>query len=119
MRSSLVAEWGTRQGMQVPGVRTPAEFFEAVQRYATLPISHLVRGDVLLLAGSEYHYVPLDQLPSQLKALTAARSVTARIFTREEQAQNRCQIGNPGLSLRVIIEWILERTANASRVHPE
>ena len=111
MRSSLVAEWGIRQGMHVQGASTPAEFFEAVQRYTTLPISHLVRGDVLLMAGSEDHYVPLEQLPAQLKALTAARSVTARVFTREEQAQNHCQVGNLGLSLRVIIDWISERTA--------
>ena len=63
------------------------------------------------MAGSEDHYVPLEQLPAQLKALTAARSVTARVFTREEQAQNHCQVGSFGLSLRVIIDWISERTA--------
>jgi len=110
MRSSLVAEWGIRQGMHVQGAPTPADYFEAVQRYATLPISHLVRQDVLLMAGSEDHYVPLNQLPQQLAALTGARSVSARLFTREEQAQNHCQIGNVGLSLRVMIDWISERT---------
>ena len=111
MRSSLVAEWGIRQGMHVQGVRTPAEFFNVVRRYRTLPISHLVRGDVLLMAGSEDHYVPVEQLPEQLAALTGARSVTARLFTREEQAQNHCQMGNIGLSLRLIIGWIRERTS--------
>jgi hypothetical protein len=96
--------------MHVQGVRTPAKFFEAVRRYTTLPVSDLVRQDVLLMAGSEDHYVPLSQLPQQLAALTGARSVSARLFTREEQAQNHCQIGNIGLSIAVIIDWISERT---------
>jgi len=110
MRASLVVEWAVRQGMHVQGVRTPAKFFEAVRRYTTLPVSDLVRQDVLLMAGSEDHYVPLSQLPQQLAALTGARSVSARLFTREEQAQNHCQIGNIGLSIAVIIDWISERT---------
>ena len=38
--------------------------------------------------------------------LTHARSVTARLFTREEQAQQHCQIGNLGLQFRVIKDWI-------------
>jgi pimeloyl-ACP methyl ester carboxylesterase len=118
MRASLVAEWGTRQGMHVQGARTPAEFFEMVLRYATLPVSHLVKQDVLLMAGSEDHYVPLNQFPQQLAALTGARSVTARLFTRDEQAQNHCQVGNLGLSLRVIIDWILERTASEQNAVP-
>jgi hypothetical protein len=42
----------------------------------------------------------------QLQRLTAARSVTDRVFTSEEHAQNHCQIGNIGLALQVMREWI-------------
>ena len=59
-----------------------------------------------LMAGAEDHYVPLGQLGAQLQTLTNARSVTARLFTRAEDAQNHCQIGNLGLSLRVILGWL-------------
>lgn len=38
--------------------------------------------------------------------LTNARSVTARLFTREESAQNHCQAGNYGLALRTIVNWL-------------
>jgi hypothetical protein len=41
----------------------------------------------------------------QVKALTNAKSVTARIFSKEEQAQNHCQIGNIGLALDVMVNW--------------
>jgi len=38
--------------------------------------------------------------------LPAARSVTARVFTEAEQASNHCQIGNTGLALKVILDWL-------------
>jgi hypothetical protein len=38
--------------------------------------------------------------------LTAAPSVSARVFTEAEQAQNHCQVGNQGLALQVILGWL-------------
>jgi hypothetical protein len=32
--------------------------------------------------------------------------VTARGFTREEQAQNHVQVGNIALSVRVMLDWL-------------
>ena len=39
------------------------------------------------------------------------RSFTGRIFTAEESAHTHCQVGNPGLAVRVILDWIAERCA--------
>jgi hypothetical protein len=61
---------------------------------------------VLLLAGAEDHYVPIRQLSDQLNTLTNARSVTARVFTRHEQAQSHVQVGNIGLAVRVVLEGL-------------
>jgi predicted DNA-binding ribbon-helix-helix protein len=58
------------------------------------------------MAGAEDHYVPLHQFYDQIKTLRNARSLTARLFTRAEQAQNHCQIGNLALSLQVIVGWL-------------
>jgi hypothetical protein len=46
----------------------------------------------------------------QANALKNTRSLTARIFTREDQAQNYCQIGNIGLALDVMEKWMKEKT---------
>jgi hypothetical protein len=46
----------------------------------------------------------------QIKALTNAKSVTGRVFTKEEQAHNHCQIGNTGLALDVMLKWIDEKS---------
>ena len=35
-----------------------------------------------------------------------ARSITARLFAPGESAENHCQVGNYGLALRTIVEWL-------------
>jgi hypothetical protein len=76
-----------------------------------------VRQDVLLLCGQEDHAVPVHQLPDQIATLNNVRSLTARLFTRAEQAQNHVQTGNMGLAFRVMIEWLdsLDRSNRARR----
>jgi hypothetical protein len=88
------------------GAATPAEVFKVWRDYRTDDVSPLVTQDVLLMAGAKDHYVPLHQLGDQLLTLTAARSTTARVFTEAEQAQNHCQIGNTGLAIKVILDWL-------------
>ena len=69
-------------------------------------ISSRVPQDVLLLAGSDDHYVPVQQFYKQIAALRHTRSLTARLFTRAESAQNHCQAGNYGLAPQVINAWL-------------
>jgi pimeloyl-ACP methyl ester carboxylesterase len=105
-RRSPVIGWGLHQGMHVTGTSTPVAYLRAIQRYTTADISTRVTQDVLLLAGSEDHYVPVDQFYRQIEALKNARSLTARLFTRAESAQNHCQVGNYGLAFRVMTAWL-------------
>jgi pimeloyl-ACP methyl ester carboxylesterase len=105
-RRNLLADWGIGNAATVFGVDTPTQALAAVRAMRTDDVSHLITQDVLLMAGSEDHYVPLPQLGAQIQTLTNARSVTARLFTRTENAQNHCQMGNLGLSLRVILSWL-------------
>jgi len=105
---NLLADWGIGNAERVFGVNTPAQALAAVRALRTDDVSSRITQDVLLMAGAEDHYVPLAQLGAQIQTLTNARSVTARVFTRAESAQNHCQIGNLGLSLRVILGWLDE-----------
>ena len=101
-----VIEWGLQQALRVFGVATPHEAFQAARAYRTDDVSSHVTQDVLLLAGAEDHYVPLDQLWTQARTLTHARSLTARVFTRQEQGQAHCQVGNIPLAIDVMCRWI-------------
>jgi alpha-beta hydrolase superfamily lysophospholipase len=105
-RTDLLADWFLGQGRRVMGAGTPAEVFNAWRAYRTDDVSHLVTQDVLLLAGAADHYVPLHMLGDQILTLPAARSLSARVFTEAEHAHNHCQIGNQGLALQVILDWL-------------
>ncbi len=110
MQKDLYSQWGITQGMYVMACKTPYEFFLQLKKYNGYSISGGVKADVLIMAGAEPHFVPLAQFFEQLKLLTAARSVTGRIFTVQEQAQSHCQIGNLGLAAEYMISWIEETT---------
>jgi alpha-beta hydrolase superfamily lysophospholipase len=105
-KSDLLTDWAISQGQRVLGAETPAGVFDAWRKFQTADISHLVKQDVLLMAGTKDHYIPYHMLPDQIATLTAARSVTARSFTEAESAQNHCQVGNTGLALKVIFDWL-------------
>jgi pimeloyl-ACP methyl ester carboxylesterase len=68
--------------------------------------SELVKQDVLILSSRDDHFVPFKMHDMQIRALGNARSVTGRVFTREENAGNHCQTGNWGLALKTMAEWI-------------
>lgn len=76
--------------------------------------SDRVDQDVLLLAGERDRFQPVTLHHRQRAALVNARSVTGRIFTRAEHAENHCQMGNLGLALDVITDW-LDRGPSLSR----
>ncbi len=70
--------------------------------------SDRVQQDVLILASRNDHFIPFRLHEMQMKRLTSARSLTDRVFTKEDHAQNHCQIGNLGLALEVMRDWILK-----------
>nr|MDP2192483.1 alpha/beta hydrolase [Rhodoferax sp.] len=105
-RGSPVVQWGIQQGKHVTGTTTAFDYLQTIQQFRTADVSASIRQDVLLLAGSEDHYVPMEQWHQQIRMLKNARSVTARLFTRGESAQNHCQVGNYGLALRTIVHWL-------------
>jgi alpha-beta hydrolase superfamily lysophospholipase len=101
-----IVEWGVAQGMHVFGVETPHAMLREAARYHTRDVSARVTQDVLLLAGAEDHYVPRRQILDQVAALTGARSITARVFSRAESAHSHCQVGNLPLAVHTIARWI-------------
>lgn len=105
-RKSPVVQWGLQEGMHVTGTNSAFGFLQAFRQFETADVSASITQDVLLLAGSEDHYIPLEQLHDQIRMLKNAHSITARLFTRGESAQNHCQVGNQGLALKTIVNWL-------------
>ena len=102
--------WGAENLMYITKTNT---LMDAAQSILDMNETHLksdqVTQDVLILTGAEDHFIPLKMHHLQVNALIQAQSVTARIFTVEDHAQNHCQVGNFGLALNVMAKWIAEK----------
>ena len=105
------SRWAFEHGTYVFGVERPYDYLRRMKAFTTRRISSRITQDFLLLAGSEDHYMPLEHFHRQARALSNVRSFTGRIFTRAESAHTHCQCGNLGLALRVMLDWIDERSA--------
>lgn len=83
---------------------------EAADWFMAMNKQHLhserVEQDVLLLGGENDAFQKPVLLTRQEEALGNAKSVATRIFTREEQGDQHCQIGNLGLALQTMAEWL-------------
>jgi pimeloyl-ACP methyl ester carboxylesterase len=111
MKKNLMYSWFSNNLMYITNKEVPIEAFDVLLQLNEENLhSDLVKQDVLILTGRKDHLVPFKMHNIQVKALTNAKSVTARVFTKEENAQNHCQIGNMGLKLDVVIKWIEKYT---------
>ena len=84
----------------------PFEVLDAFKPYSLAPVAGRITQDVLLLAGTADHFVPLRQLDEERKALVHARSVTAVIFDRDSGGSLHCQIGAPSLWQATLFDWL-------------
>ena len=76
--------------------------------------SDRVDQDVLLLGGEKDSFQPPVLFHKQWKALTHARSISGRLFTEAEQAANHCGMGNLGLVVQVMLNWMEEKNREAA-----
>ena len=111
MKKNLQYSWFVHNLMYITDKKVPIEGFDVLLQINEKNLhSDLLRQDVLIFTGKEDHMVPFKMHDLQVKALTNARSVTARVFTKEENAQNHCQIGNLGLAMDAMLKWIEENS---------
>ncbi|MEX5270699.1 alpha/beta fold hydrolase [Kocuria sabuli] len=89
---------------------------DAAEWFLGMNAEHLDSGrvhqEVLLMCGEHDAFQPPALTQAQARALTAARSVTTRMFTRAEQADQHCQMGNLELACQVLTTWLQAPGAN-------
>lgn len=110
MRLMPQENWGAVNLMYIMKQPTPYKASIAFLDFnADNLLSERVGQDVLILTGAEDHFIPMKIHHLQVAALRNARSMTERVFTRAEQAQNHCQVGNMGLALETMAAWMSEK----------
>lgn len=115
MEKNARIKWEISQTMRITKSETPFEANKNMGMALTEDNMHAdnIKQDVLFFSGQNDHFIPVRLHNKQVSALVNARSVTDRIFTKKEHAQNHCQVGNIRLSLDVMLKWIGEKSNNS------
>jgi len=108
---STCFDWCITQGMHITGTRTPFDCLVNLATHNLEGILHNVKQDVLLTEGEDDHLFNTGWMYRIMRELVCARSVTARLFTAREGAEQHCQVGNSALAREEIVRWL-------SRFHP-
>ncbi|MBN2431813.1 MAG: alpha/beta fold hydrolase [Acidobacteria bacterium] len=115
IRQGGLEAWSISHLMYITGAAEPVDAIDFAFGLNEANLhSEQVTQDVLVMASRNDHFIPFRLHEQQVRRLTAARSVTERVFTRDEHAHNHCQMGNLGLALRVMAEWIDARTTGGT-----
>jgi pimeloyl-ACP methyl ester carboxylesterase len=77
--------------------------------------SHRITQHVLVMVGEHDRFQPPKLAAAQTGALTGARSVTVRTFTKEEHADQHCQMGNLDLACEVLTAWLANPSPPGNR----
>jgi alpha-beta hydrolase superfamily lysophospholipase len=105
--------WAISNSMWALGTKSPLETVAALQKYTLAGIAQRIKGDVLILAGAEDHFVPLEQVAQFEKALTSARSVTTKIYDRASGGAEHCQFGAQTLWHADFFDWMAKKFSGA------
>lgn len=110
--ASISLNWCITQGMHITGMKTPFDCLTALSEHSLEGVLHNVKQDVLLTEGEDDHLFNTAWLYRIMRELVCAHSVTARIFTAREGAEQHCQVGNSALAREEIVRWL-------SRFYPQ
>lgn len=111
MKMSYQNKWGINNLMYITKTKKAIEGSNYMLKFSEKNLhSENVKPDVLILSGAEDHFIPLKMHYKQIAALKNAKSIEDHIFTRKDQAQNHCQIGNIGLALDIMSNWINKKS---------
>ncbi|MDO4772660.1 MAG: alpha/beta fold hydrolase [Bacillota bacterium] len=99
-------DWGLKHGMYAYEAEDPYTYAKILKRYDLEPIAGRITQDMLILGASEDHFIDYRMIGREIEMLTGVKSLTFRLFTDKEQAQNHCNAGNTKPALDTICRWM-------------
>ncbi len=101
--------WALQNSMWVMGTHGRIETAEALNAYTLQHVAQRIKGDVLILAGEDDHFVPVEQVKQFEQSLIQARSVTSVIYDRESGGAEHCQLGAVTLWHAAFFDWLAQK----------
>lgn len=99
--------WGVKNGRWTLKTENARETLDAFSKYSLETVASQIKQDVLILAGTEDHFIPLKQVEDFKSKLTNAKSVTTVIYDKASGGAEHCQFGAQSLWHADFFDWML------------
>jgi hypothetical protein len=103
MKKDPMIEWATNYGMHNMGVHTPYDYLKKINQFQYMDVAAKITQDFLLLGAAKDHFIPVEFYKPIIAELKNVKSLTFRLFTEKESAENHCNAGNAKLVLDTIM----------------
>lgn len=107
-----VIDWGLKHGMYAYEAKDAYEYAQKLKLYDIEPIADRITQDILIIGANQDHFIDYRMVGREINMLRNVKSLTFRLFTDKEDAQNHCNVGNGKIVLDQICNWIV-RTGSA------
>lgn len=81
-------------------------YAKKLKLYDIAPIADRITQDMLIVGANKDHFIDYRMVGREINMLKNVKSLTFRLFTDKEDAQNHCNVGNGKLLLDSICNWI-------------
>lgn len=109
MRNLPALQWSVNNSMWTLGLTSLKDLTTAFNPYTLKDVAGRIRGDVLIFAGVEDQFIPLEQVKQFEAALTQASSVTSVVYDVESGGKEHCQDGAITLWQAAFFDWLLKK----------
>ncbi len=102
-------KWARQNSEWTMGARDLLETAETLRAYTLQNVAERIKCHVLILAGADDHFVPIEQVKQFEDSLTQARSVTTVVYDRDSGGAEHCQLGAVTLWHAAFFDWLAQK----------
>ena len=107
-KKESVIDWGLKHGCYAYEAKDAYGYAQKLKLYDLEPVADQITQDILIIGASQDHFIDYRLIGREINMLTNVRSLTFRLFTDKEEAQNHCNVGNGKIVLDTICAWITQ-----------
>lgn len=99
-------DWGLKHGCYAYEAKDAYSYAGKLMLYDLAPVADRITQDILILGANQDHFINYKIVGKEINMLKNVRSLTFRLMTDKEQAQNHCNCANSKLVFDTICNWI-------------
>lgn len=105
-KKAPVFDWGLKHGCYAYRAKDAYGYAQELKRYDLKPVADKITQDMLVVGANQDHFINYRLIGREINMLKNVKSLTFRLFTDKEDAQNHCNVGNGKIVLDTICGWI-------------